>query len=148
MGFASYHEDILLRAAENGFDAGAARLATDPVPGVRPVESDDTVPATRRRPKTVHLYGEEARRFVLKHLGGAKEIAYLQVIESRNGYVVQEFPYRQRAEVEACLSRIEAKYPGVLRLVIVNRLEIPDHLRQTESDSAPDQASDIGSGTS
>jgi hypothetical protein len=137
MGFASYQEDILLRAAENGFDTGAAKPVSGPVPGDGFTESNDVPSTTRRRLKTIHLHGEEARRFVLKHMCGAKEIAYLQVIETKTGNLVQEFPYRQRAEVEARLAQIEIKYPGTLRLRIVKRLEIPEDRVQSESIAAP-----------
>lgn len=132
MGFASFHEDILLRAAESGFDAGAARLATNAAPRCRPVELDAAPRKAPRRIQTFHLHGEEARRFILKTFGDAKEIAYLQVIETKTGRLVHEFPYRQRAEVEACLSRIEAQFPGVLRLLIVKRLELPENPVQAE----------------
>ena len=127
MGFASFLEDVLLRAAENGFDIGAASPPVSSMTdGSRSADSKDAVPTTRRRRKTVHLKGEEARRFILIHLGGAKEIAYLRIIQNRTGRVVQEFPYRERAEVEGCLSRVEATHPGAFRLVIVKRLEIPE----------------------
>jgi hypothetical protein len=131
MGFASYFEDVSLRAAENGFDAGTARPSVGTSPDNRPVDSDDTATAIRRRPKTIHLCGEEARRFILVHLGGAKEFAYLQVVETSTGRLVREFPYRQRAEVEACLARVEVEHPGALRLVIVKRLELPEQRVQS-----------------
>lgn len=136
MGFASYHEDILLRAAENGSDAGAVRPATSSAAG-GPSESSRATTTTRPKTRTVTLHGEAARRAALKFFG-AKEFAYLQVIETQTGRLVQEFPYRDLTEVKACLARIEAKHPGALRLVIAKRLELPEDRVQAEPDASAD----------
>jgi len=131
MGFASYFEDVSLRAADNGINAGMLRAFIASPDGNR-ADSEDSAQPARRRTKTIHLEGEDARRFILKHFCGAKEFAYVQVIETSTGHLVREFPYRRRAEVEARLAEVEAKHPGALRLVVVKRLEVPEQRVQAD----------------
>lgn len=81
MGLASYQEDILLRAAESGFDAGAVRPASAPAPESQIPENDVAAHATRQRTKTIHIPPGEGAGLRLLHLiGVAKPIAYLRTL--------------------------------------------------------------------
>jgi hypothetical protein len=125
MGFASYHEDILLRAAENGFDAGVAGLAHGS--GGGPVVSGKATRATRNRTIILDIKVEKDRREAIRALApGAKQIAYVQVFQTKTGDLVHEFPYRLLKEVKAYLLQIETQYPGALRHRIVTRMELPE----------------------
>jgi hypothetical protein len=125
MGFASFFEDIMFRAAENGVDLGAAIPTYDPFREVDASEGADASQSTRAKPKTIRLRGEEARLYFLQHFAGARSFAYLHVVEAKTGRLLHEFPYRLLAEVKAKLAEVEEKHPGLLRLVIAKRLEIP-----------------------
>jgi hypothetical protein len=125
MGFASYFEDIVFRAVENGVDL--AQIPTyDPFRDDGAPDGDDASQPSHAKPKTTRLRGDEARQYFLQHCAGAKSFAYLHVVEAKTGRLLQEYPYRLRAEVEAKLAEVEKKHPGLLRLVIAKRLELPE----------------------
>lgn len=125
MGFASYFEDIVFRAVENGVDVSAIPTY-DPFRNSNDPENTEASQAADAKPKVIRMHGEEARRYILEHDAGAKWIAYLHVVEGKTGRLLQEYPYRLRTEVEAKLAAVEGKHPGLLRLVIVKRLELPE----------------------
>ncbi|MFM8273422.1 MAG: hypothetical protein ACKODX_14000 [Gemmata sp.] len=114
------------RAVENGVDLGAAIPTYNPFQDANVSWVDVPAPTEPEKPKVIRLQGEEARQYVLEHYAGAKWFAYLHVVEGKTGRLLQEYPYRQLAEVKAKLAEVEGKHPGLLRLDIVKRLEIPE----------------------
>ena len=125
MGFASYFEDIVFRAVENGVDV-AAIPTYDPFSDSNDSGNTETSQTANAKPKVIRMRGEEARLYFLEHFAGGKFFAYLHVVEAKTCRLLQEYPYRLLAEVEAKLAEVEGKHPGVLRLVIVKRLELPE----------------------
>jgi hypothetical protein len=126
MGFPSFFEDIMARAVENGVDLGARIPTYDPFRYSSGSVSDEASQRVDAKPKVIRMHDEEARRYLLEHDAGAKWFAYLHVVEGKTGRLLQEYPYRLRAEVEAKLAEVESKHPSLLRLVIVKRLELPE----------------------
>lgn len=126
MGFPSFFEDVMSRAVENGVDLGATIPTYNPFQDGNASFVDVTAPTEPAKPKVIRLQGEEARRYVLEHQAGAKWFAYLHVVEGKTGRLLQEYPYRLLGEVKAKFAEVEGKHPGLLRLVIVKRLEIPE----------------------
>ncbi len=124
MGFASYLEDIVFRAVENGVDV-ASIPTFDPFSDSNDSGNTESQ-AADAKPKVIRMRGEEARLYFLEHFAGGKFFAYLHVVEAKSGRLLQEYPYRLRLEVEAKLAEVDGKHPGVLRLVIVKRLELPE----------------------
>jgi hypothetical protein len=125
MGFASYLEDIVFRAVENGVDVSAIPTY-DPFRDSNDPGNTEPSQPVDAKPKVIRMHGEEARLYFLQHFAGGKFFAYLHVVEAKTGRLLQEYPYRLRTEVEAKLAEVEVKHPGVLRLVIVKRLELPE----------------------
>lgn len=126
MGFPSFFEDIMSRAVENGVDFGAMIPTYNPLRDSHACGSNEASQSADAKPKVLRLHGEEARQFYLEHCAGAKFFAYLHVVEAKTGRLLDEYPYRLRAEVEAKLAEVEGKHPGLLRLVVVKRLELPE----------------------
>lgn len=124
MGFASFFEDIMFRAVENGVDLAATIPTYDPFRDENVPAGDVASAPSHTKPKITRLRGEEARLYFLRHLAGAKSFAYLHLVEAKTGRLLHEFPYRLRAEVEAKLAEVEETHPGLFRLVIVKRLEL------------------------
>ena len=126
MGFPSLFEDIMSRAVENGVVLGAMIPTYDPFRDANACGGTDASQTADVKPKVLRLRGEEARQYYLEHFAGAKFFAYLHVVEAKTGRLLDEYPYRLRAEVEARLAEVEGTHPGLLRLVIVKRLELPE----------------------